>query len=65
MVGKIRPGDLVSLTDVFSAAAVNPAHWEDAMAAAAQATGSTGAALLPLRGHLPTVPISQSVGELF
>jgi DNA-binding CsgD family transcriptional regulator len=65
MVRKIRPGDLASLTDVFSAAAVNPAHWEDAMVAAAHATGSTGAALLPLRGHLPTVPISQSVGELF
>ena len=35
------------------------------MAVAAQVTGSTGAALLPVRGHLPNIPISQSVGELF
>ncbi len=65
MATKARPGDLVSLTHAFSAAAANPALWEDAMVAAAQATGSTGAALLPLRGQLPSVPISQSVGELF
>lgn len=62
---KARPGDFTNLTRAFSAAAVDPALWEDAMSTAAQATGSTGAALLPLRGHLPTVPISQSVGELF
>ena len=35
------------------------------MDAAAQVTGGPGAALLPVRGHLPSVPISQSVGELF
>lgn len=65
MAKKARPGDLVSLTHAFSAAAANPALWEDAMVVAAEVTGSTGAALLPLRGHLPSVPISQSVGELF
>jgi len=65
MARKARPGDLVDLTHAFSAAAANPALWESAMVAAAEATGSTGAALLPLRGHLPNVPISQSVGELF
>ena len=65
MATKARSGDLASLTHAFSAAAANPALWEDAMAVAAQATGSTGAALLPLRGYLPNVPISQSVGELF
>jgi DNA-binding CsgD family transcriptional regulator len=65
MATRARPGDLVRLTHIFSAAATNPALWEEAMATAAQVTGSTGAALLPLRGSLPTVPISQSVGELF
>jgi DNA-binding CsgD family transcriptional regulator len=65
MVAKPRCGDFVSLTHAFSAAAVNPTLWEGAMDAAAQVTGSTGAALLPIRGHLPSVPISQSVGELF
>ncbi|MFZ3353186.1 MAG: helix-turn-helix transcriptional regulator [Xanthobacteraceae bacterium] len=65
MVVKLRRGDLAGLTHAFSAAAANPALWEAAMDAAAQVTGSTGAALLPVRGHLPSVPISQSVGELF
>jgi len=65
MVAKVRPGDLAGLTDAFCAAATNPALWESAMDTAAQVTGSTGAALLPVRGHLPSVPISQSVGELF
>jgi hypothetical protein len=38
MATKARPGDLVSLTHAFSAAAANPALWEDAMVAAAEAT---------------------------
>jgi DNA-binding CsgD family transcriptional regulator/PAS domain-containing protein len=62
---KPRPGDLASITQAFSAGATDPRLWEDAMVVAAEATGSTGAALLPLRGHLPSIPISQSVGELF
>jgi len=65
MATKVQPGDLVSVTHAFSAAAADPALWQDAMGVAAAATGSTGAALLPLRGHLPSVPISESVGELF
>ena len=65
MARKARPGDLAGITHAFAAAAADPALWEGAMDAAAQVTGSTGAALLPVRGHLPSVPISQSVGELF
>jgi DNA-binding CsgD family transcriptional regulator len=60
-----RVGDLPALTDAFSAAAIDPTLWVAAMDVAAQVTGSVGAALLPVRGHLPTVPVGQSVGELF
>jgi len=65
MSAKRPPADLVNITHAFSAAATNPSLWEGAMDVAAQATRSTGAALLPVKGHLPSVPISQSVGELF
>ncbi len=51
MAKKARPGDLANLTHAFSAAAVDPALWEDAMGIAAQVTGSTGAALLPALIH--------------
>jgi DNA-binding CsgD family transcriptional regulator len=57
--------DLTQLTHAFSAAAIDPALWEAAMDTAARVTGSAGAVLLPLRGHLPTVPVSESVGDLF
>lgn len=65
MSGPIRKGDLAALTTVFSAAAVDASRWEGAMDAAAQVTGSVGAALLPIRGLLPTVPLSQSMHGLF
>jgi hypothetical protein len=59
-----RVGDLAALTDAFSAAAIDPTLWVAAMDVAALVTGSVGAALLPVRGHFPTVPVSQSVGGL-
>jgi PAS domain-containing protein/DNA-binding CsgD family transcriptional regulator len=64
-IRRLRVGDLLSLTDAFSAAAIDPTLWVRAMDAAAQVTGSVGAGLLPIRGHLPTIPVGQSVGELF
>jgi hypothetical protein len=57
--------DLANLTHAFSAAAIDPSLWETAMDAAAQTTGSVGAALLPIRGQLPNVPMSQSIAESF
>jgi DNA-binding CsgD family transcriptional regulator len=58
-------GDLSIITQAFSAAALNPERWDTAMDVAARATGSVGALLLPVKGHLPRVPFSQSLGELF
>jgi hypothetical protein len=58
-------GDLTALTWAFSAAATDPTRWEAAMDTAAGVTGSVGAALLPLKGQLPNVPLSQWVGDLF
>jgi hypothetical protein len=60
-----RVGDLAALSEAFSTAAIDPTRWVAAMDVAAQVTGSVGAGLLPIRGHLPTVPVGQSVGELF
>ena len=43
------------------AAAVDSSRWNAAMDAAARATGSFGAVLLPVRGRTPTMPISESM----
>jgi DNA-binding CsgD family transcriptional regulator len=57
-------GSLKLISDSFSAAAFDSSLWSSAMDATAVATGSTGSVLLPVQGHLPTVPVSQSVTEL-
>src|ERR1700721_1512708 len=54
-------GDFGTLTEAFMAAAGGPARWDAAMDAAAKATGSFGAVLLPVRGRTPSVPTSQSM----
>ncbi len=46
-------GDFGSLTEAFTAAAVDPTRWDAAMDTAAEATGSFGAVLLPVRGSRP------------
>jgi len=53
--------DFGALTDAFMAAAVDPMRWDAAMDAAARATNSFGAILLPVRGRTPTVPTSRSM----
>lgn len=54
-------GDFGGLTDAFMAAAVDPSRWDAAMDAAAKATDSFGAVLLPVHGRTPTMPTSQSM----
>ena len=54
-------GDFGTLTEAFMAAAVDPSRWDAAMDAAAMATDSFGAVLLPVRGCTPSVPTSQSM----
>jgi PAS domain-containing protein len=54
-------GDFASLTDAFMTAAVDPSRWDTAMDAAARATGSFGAILVPIRGCTPAVPTSASM----
>ncbi len=54
-------GDFGMLTEAFVAAAVDPTRWDAAMDAAAEATDSFGAALLPVRGRTPAMPTSQSM----
>jgi DNA-binding CsgD family transcriptional regulator len=54
-------GDFGSLTDALMAAAIDAKRWDAAMDAAAKATGSFGAVLLPTRGRAPLVPKSESL----
>jgi DNA-binding CsgD family transcriptional regulator len=54
-------GDFGALTEAFMAAAVDPTRWDAAMDAAAKATASFGAVLLPVRGRTPVTPTSHSM----
>jgi DNA-binding CsgD family transcriptional regulator len=54
-------GDFATLSDAFMAAAADQSRWDAAMDAAAKATGSFGAILIPIRGRTPAVPISASM----
>lgn len=46
----------------FAEAAIDPSRWHVAMQAAADQTGSFGAIMIPIRGRLPNVPHSSSMG---
>ena len=54
-------GDFTKLTDAFTAAAMDSSRWDAAMDVAAEATGSFGALLLPVRGRTPLIPIGESM----
>ena len=54
-------GDFNALTDAFMAAAMNSSRWDAAMDVAAEATGSFGALLLPVRGSMPLIPIGEAM----
>ena len=54
-------GDFSKLTDAFMAAAMDSARWDAAMDVAAEATGSFGALLLPVRGQTPLIPIGEAM----
>ena len=54
-------GDLSPLADAFASAAFDPTRWNAAIEAAAKATGSFGAAMVPLNGRLPLIPMSDSM----
>jgi hypothetical protein len=54
-------GALGEITEAFAAAAVDPTRWGAAMDAAARATSSFGAILVPVTGRLPVFPISDGM----
>lgn len=56
--------DLQAVAQAFATAAVDPSRWERAMEVAGTATGSCGALLVPVRGQLPGMPFSASIGSL-
>lgn len=57
-------GDLSRIGQAFADAAIDPALWGQALDVATRETGSVGATLLPVTGTvLPSVPVTESVGE--
>jgi DNA-binding CsgD family transcriptional regulator len=57
--------DLDAIVGAFAAAAVDPSLWCNAMEIASAQLGGCGAALFPLHGRLPSIPISQSLAPSF
>src|SRR6266849_1314280 len=55
--------DVESIAAAFAEAAFDSTKWPTAMDHVAQATQSYGAVLLPVRGRLPNIPFSLSMGE--
>lgn len=57
--------DFAAIGAAFSQAAVDPTRWNAAMEVAQRATGSAGALLFNIRGHLPGIPHSSSMESSF
>ena len=57
--------NLAKIAAAFAEAAVDLSRWEAAMEVTTQVTHGFGAALFPIRGRLPTVPYSRSMGPSF
>ncbi|TIP80247.1 MAG: helix-turn-helix transcriptional regulator, partial [Mesorhizobium sp.] len=55
--------DLVAISAAFAEAALDPLRWDTAMELTQKATGSVGALLLDMNGHLPHIPRSQSTAR--
>jgi DNA-binding CsgD family transcriptional regulator len=59
----MEPFDRQRLTRALSAAAIDPTHWAEALAAVAACTGSHGAVLLPVIGALPALAATTSMED--
>jgi DNA-binding CsgD family transcriptional regulator len=64
MRAAVQVGQIQNIAASFSAATFEPSLWEKAMDTAAEATGSVGSVLLPIKGRVPGVPVSPSVAEM-
>ncbi|SIT53369.1 hypothetical protein BQ8794_110175 [Mesorhizobium prunaredense] len=54
--------DFDAIGVAFVEAALDPSRWDSAMEVAEKATGSAGALLFDIKGHLPLVPCSRTIG---
>ncbi|TIM30704.1 MAG: helix-turn-helix transcriptional regulator [Mesorhizobium sp.] len=54
--------DFDAIGVAFVEAALDPSRWDSAMEVAEKATGSAGALLFDIKGHLPLVPCSRTMG---
>ncbi len=55
--------NLHKVEEAFTAAALDPARWTEALSCIASETGSTGALLLPVSGLIPTVPATEGLAR--
>lgn len=56
--------DLIVIDEALTSAAFQPEEWPRAVSRIVDAAGARGAVALPLRGRVPGVPMSESLGEL-
>lgn len=56
--------DIVGIDDALTSAVFQPEEWPRAVSRIVDAAGARGAVALPLRGRVPGVPMSESLGEL-
>jgi DNA-binding CsgD family transcriptional regulator len=60
----MRHWNLHKVEEAFTAAAIDPARWMEALACVAAETDSTGALLLPVSGdRIPNVPVSEGLAR--
>ena len=57
--------NLSAIGAAFAEAAVDPSRWGAAMETVAEDTGAFGAVLFPIRGKLPDIPFTASLGPSF
>jgi DNA-binding CsgD family transcriptional regulator len=57
--------DVATIVSMLNAAALDPSRWGAALESLAKHTRSFGVVVFPLRGSLPYVPATRSMGECF
>lgn len=57
--------DVAMIVSILNAAALDPSRWDAALEALARHTRSFGVVVFPMRGSLPYVPATRSMGDCF
>jgi len=65
MVRNVAEFDVATIVNMLNAAALDPSRWDAALEGLAKHTRSFGVVVFPLRGSLPYLPATRSMGEAF